>query len=61
MGRADDVLRMKALLREKRGPGWYFIDPEYTDEGLCGPFESEAEARGFVDPTDDTDYDFFQV
>lgn len=27
------------------GPGWYYWDEEYTDEGVCGAFETLKEAE----------------
>jgi hypothetical protein len=27
------------------GPGWYYWDESYPDEGSVGPFKTEAEAR----------------
>ncbi len=27
------------------GPGWYYYDTEYPEEGSCGPYATEAEAR----------------
>lgn len=36
------------------GPGWYYTDEEYADEGACGRFETKeaavahAEAGGYV-------------
>lgn len=30
---------------EGRGPGWYYYDDEYPDEGSCGPFETKAQAE----------------
>lgn len=26
------------------GPGWYYYDAEYPDEGSCGAFETREEA-----------------
>jgi hypothetical protein len=26
------------------GPGWYYVDDEYRDEGCCGAFTTENEA-----------------
>jgi len=26
------------------GPGWYFIDSDYPDEGSCGAFKSKNDA-----------------
>lgn len=27
------------------GPGWYWWDEQYPDEGVCGPFSDEQAAR----------------
>jgi hypothetical protein len=27
------------------GPGWYYYDREYPDEGSCGAFSSRSEAE----------------
>lgn len=27
------------------GPGWYYYDSEYPDEGSCGAFKSRQEAE----------------
>lgn len=27
------------------GPGWYYYDTEYPEEGCVGPYATEAEAR----------------
>lgn len=27
------------------GPGWYYYDEDYQDEGVCGPFDTKEEAK----------------
>lgn len=27
------------------GPGWYYYDAEYSDEGSCGPYDTREECE----------------
>ena len=34
------------------GPGWYYVDEEYPDEGSCGSFETAEEAIRHAEAAD---------
>lgn len=31
------------------GPGWYYVDDDYPDEGSCGAFATAEEARSHAE------------
>jgi hypothetical protein len=41
----SEHIRVEYFAEAHDGPGWYYYDDEYRDEGSVGAFATEAEAR----------------